>query len=526
MLLLRRGLRDRPRRRVRRRRAAGVARGARGDKSHPANAGRLCTKGATSADMLAAGGRATHALVRAERGAEPVRADRRRGDRSTRPAPARGPRRARARRVRALRLRPDDAWRRSTWPTSSPRASSARNQIESNSRLCMASAGTRLQAVARRGRAARVLRRLRPRRRVPRHRREHGRLPPDPVPADDRPGQGRAPSSSSSTPAAPPPPTRPTCSSRSRRAPTSRCSTACCTCSSRRARSTRSSSPSTPRAGTSSRPSLGGLPARRGRAHHRHRRGRPAHRGRDASAGPTNWMSCWTMGLNQSTHGTWNTNALVNLHLATGAICRTGSGPVLADRPAQRDGRPRDGLHGSRACRASARCSTPTTARSSRTSGASPPGTLRTEVPAAAPSTCSSGWPPGEIKACWIICTNPVASVGNRAHRDRRARGRRARRSTQDAFAETETNAYADVVLPARAVGGVRRRDDQLRAQPHARAAAARPAGRGAARLAAHRAGRVRDGVRDGVQLRLVRGGVRRAPRVLRTRRPATTCAA
>ena len=52
-----------------------VARGARGDRSHPANAGRLCTKGATSADMLAAGGRATHALVRAERGAEPVRAD-------------------------------------------------------------------------------------------------------------------------------------------------------------------------------------------------------------------------------------------------------------------------------------------------------------------------------------------------------------------------------------------------------------------------------------------------------------------
>ena len=31
------------------------------------------------------------------------------------------------------------------------------------------------------------------------------------------------------------------------------------------------------------------------------------------------WMSCWTMGLNQSTHGTWNTNALCNLHLATGS---------------------------------------------------------------------------------------------------------------------------------------------------------------------------------------------------------------
>ena len=33
-----------------------------------------------------------------------------------------------------------------------------------------------------------------------------------------------------------------------------------------------------------------------------------------------NWMSCWAMGLNQSTHGTWNTNAVINLHLATGAI--------------------------------------------------------------------------------------------------------------------------------------------------------------------------------------------------------------
>ncbi len=39
------------------------------------------------------------------------------------------------------------------------------------------------------------------------------------------------------------------------------------------------------------------------------------------------WMSCWTMGLNQSIHGTWHTNALCNLHLATGAICRPGSGP-------------------------------------------------------------------------------------------------------------------------------------------------------------------------------------------------------
>lgn len=52
------------------------------------------------------------------------------------------------------------------------------------------------------------------------------------------------------------------------------------------------------------------------------------------------WMSCWTMGLNQSVHGTWNTNALVNLHLATGAICRPGSGPFsLTGQPNAMGGR-------------------------------------------------------------------------------------------------------------------------------------------------------------------------------------------
>lgn len=54
----------------------------------------------------------------------------------------------------------------------------------------------------------------------------------------------------------------------------------------------------------------------------------------------------------------------------------------------------------------------------------------------------------GEIKACWIICTNPVASVGNRKTV---IEGLEAAEFvvTQDVFADTETNAYADVVLPA-----------------------------------------------------------------------------
>ncbi|GAA2618951.1 hypothetical protein GCM10010307_01200 [Streptomyces vastus] len=43
-----------------------------GDKAHPANFGRLCAKGATTAAMLAAPGRLGTALVRDDRGAEPV----------------------------------------------------------------------------------------------------------------------------------------------------------------------------------------------------------------------------------------------------------------------------------------------------------------------------------------------------------------------------------------------------------------------------------------------------------------------
>ncbi|MFE5301925.1 hypothetical protein [Streptomyces sp. NPDC056632] len=43
------------------------------DRAHPANSGRLRTKGSTSADMRDARGRATAALVRSERGGEPGR---------------------------------------------------------------------------------------------------------------------------------------------------------------------------------------------------------------------------------------------------------------------------------------------------------------------------------------------------------------------------------------------------------------------------------------------------------------------
>ncbi|WP_406194654.1 bifunctional nitrate reductase/sulfite reductase flavoprotein subunit alpha [Kitasatospora sp. NBC_01560] len=158
------------------------------------------------------------------------------------------------------------------------------------------------------------------------------------------------------------------------------------------------------------------------------------------------WMSCWTMGLNQSTHGTWNTNALVNLHLATGAICRPGSGPFsLTGQPNAMGGREMGymgpGLPGQRSVLVAEE-----RAFVEELWGIAP-GALRTDVGRGTVEMFER-MAAGEIKACWIICTNPVASVANR--RTVIAALEAADLViTQDVFADTETNAYADVVLPA-----------------------------------------------------------------------------
>ena len=121
------------------------------------------------------------------------------------------------------------------------------------------------------------------------------------------------------------------------------------------------------------------------------------------------WMTCWTMGLNQSTHGTWNTNAICNLHLATGAICRPGSGPMsLTGQPNAMGGREMGymgpGLPGQRSV----------TSAEDRDFAeriwALEPGTIRDDV---GPGTIDmfTRMADGHIKACWIICTNPVATV-------------------------------------------------------------------------------------------------------------------
>ncbi|WP_238889246.1 bifunctional nitrate reductase/sulfite reductase flavoprotein subunit alpha [Achromobacter insuavis] len=157
------------------------------------------------------------------------------------------------------------------------------------------------------------------------------------------------------------------------------------------------------------------------------------------------WMSCWTMGLNQSTHGTWNTNALCNLHLATGRICRPGSGPFsLTGQPNAMGGREMGymgpGLPGQRSVLSA------TDRAFVEARWGVPAGTLHTRL-GQGTIDLFQRMATGEVKACWIICTNPVASVANRANV---VAGLKAAELViaQDAYLDTETNRYADILLP------------------------------------------------------------------------------
>ncbi len=156
-------------------------------------------------------------------------------------------------------------------------------------------------------------------------------------------------------------------------------------------------------------------------------------------------MSLWTMGLNQSTHGTWHTNALCNLHLATGKICRPGSGPFsLTGQPNAMGGREMgylsNGLPGQRVVsRAEDR------AFVERVWGVAP-GSIRAE-PGAEAVTMFQKLESGEIKTIWIMGTNPVASMPSRS-RVIHALERAECVIVQDAYHPTETSLRADILLP------------------------------------------------------------------------------
>lgn len=155
-------------------------------------------------------------------------------------------------------------------------------------------------------------------------------------------------------------------------------------------------------------------------------------------------LSLYCQGLNQSSSGTAKNAALVNLHLATAQIGRPGTGPFsLTGQPNAMGGREVGGLANLLSAHrdlANPQHRAEVAALWGVPSVPEKPGKTAVEMFQAAAD--------GEIKALWIACTNPAQSMPDQAT-VRRALQRAEFVVVQDAFATTATCDYADLLLPA-----------------------------------------------------------------------------
>ncbi|HTJ97904.1 MAG TPA: molybdopterin-dependent oxidoreductase [Rhodocyclaceae bacterium] len=159
-------------------------------------------------------------------------------------------------------------------------------------------------------------------------------------------------------------------------------------------------------------------------------------------------VSLWCQGLNQSAHGTHNNAALIHLHMATGKIGKPGSGPFsLTGQPNAMGGREVGGM-------------------SSLLSGhrelANPE--HRAEVaklwgipdvpatPGLSAIELFKAVGEGKIKALWIACTNPAQSMPE-IEKVVKSFDQCEFVVVQEAYNNTDTTDLADLVLPASSWG-------------------------------------------------------------------------
>jgi len=155
-------------------------------------------------------------------------------------------------------------------------------------------------------------------------------------------------------------------------------------------------------------------------------------------------LSLYCQGLNQSASGTAKNSALINLHLACGQIGRPGAGPFsLTGQPNAMGGREVGGM--ANLLSAHRELSNPRHRREIAelwgvASIPETPGKTAVEMFEAARA--------GEIKVLWIACTNPAQSLPDQKL-VREALERAELVIVQDAYRNTETARYAHVFLPA-----------------------------------------------------------------------------
>jgi len=155
-------------------------------------------------------------------------------------------------------------------------------------------------------------------------------------------------------------------------------------------------------------------------------------------------LSLYCQGLNQSTSGTFKNSALINLHLATGQIGKPGAGPFsLTGQPNAMGGREVGGMANLLSAHrnlSSERDRAEMAALWGIDSVPSKPGKTAVEMFEAIGR--------GEIKAVWIACTNPAQSMPD-VSAVRQALERAELVVVQEAFRDAETCDYADILLPA-----------------------------------------------------------------------------
>ena len=155
-------------------------------------------------------------------------------------------------------------------------------------------------------------------------------------------------------------------------------------------------------------------------------------------------LSLYCQGLNQSVNGTHNNAALINLHLLTGQIGKPGAGPLsLTGQPNAMGGREVGALANQLAAHrdlgnAAHRAEMATLWGVPDLPAA--PGKSAVELFEAAAD--------GAIKVLWIACTNPAQSMPHQAM-VRRALERCEFVIVQEAFRTTATCGFADLLLPA-----------------------------------------------------------------------------
>jgi assimilatory nitrate reductase catalytic subunit len=155
-------------------------------------------------------------------------------------------------------------------------------------------------------------------------------------------------------------------------------------------------------------------------------------------------ITAFSQGVNQSSAGTDKVNAIINCHLATGRIGRPGAGPFsITGQPNAMGGREVGGLANMLAAhldldKADHRDLVQTFWSSPAM--ASRPGLKAVDLFHAIEA--------GTVKAVWIIATNPVVSLPD-ADQVKRALATCELVIVSDIMAETDTSAFADVLLPA-----------------------------------------------------------------------------